>query len=86
MHITKRSWKVVKEMSLGMSTAQWFAKMLEDCLKGEKRIFTPLHRRLPEASLCRDALTSNASSRYMALVEYGGGGKQLHLYIGRDGR
>lgn len=41
MLVTERSWKVVKEMRLGMSMVQWFAKTLEDCLKGEKRIFTP---------------------------------------------
>lgn len=39
--IIERSWKVMNKLTWGFSTVHWFAKPLEDCLKGEKRISTP---------------------------------------------
>lgn len=55
MVITERSQKVVKTVRLGILMMQWFAKSLENCLKGKKRTFTALHGREPKASLRRDA-------------------------------
>lgn len=39
--IRERSWKVMNKLTLGFFTVQWFAKALEDCLRGEKRFSTP---------------------------------------------
>lgn len=39
MLINERRWKLVKEMRLGIFMVQWFAKTLENCLKGEKKDF-----------------------------------------------
>lgn len=39
LHIIKRSWRVVKDISLGRSTMLWFAKTLEESLKGERKYF-----------------------------------------------
>lgn len=31
--IIERSWKVMNKLRLGLSTVQWLAKALEDCMK-----------------------------------------------------
>lgn len=39
IRITERSWKVTKEMILGMYMLNWFTKMLEHCSTGVDREF-----------------------------------------------
>lgn len=44
LHITERSRRLVKDISLGMSTVFWLAKALEACSKGESRDFYVAHQ------------------------------------------
>lgn len=37
--ILKRSWKLEKKMWMGLSSVQWFAKTIEECLKGNTKDF-----------------------------------------------
>lgn len=60
---------MVKEMRLGLSMVQWFAKIMEDCLKGEKKDFYTTTRDDNKSFIAQRC--SNSCGCFMALVEYG---------------
>lgn len=41
---TKKGWKVVKSLSLGLDTARWFSRALEGSLKTGRKEFYTAHR------------------------------------------
>lgn len=72
VHLTERSWGVVKGMSLGLATALWLTKALENCLKVGRREFYTAHQEGDRSFIAQQC--SNSRGYYMALVQYGGGG------------
>lgn len=69
----------MKEISLGRSMVLWFAKRLEECLKGEIKDFYATSRESDRGFIVQRC--SNAHGCYMALVEYGGGGRRNFIFI-----
>lgn len=80
--ITERGWKVKKEISLGLGTARWFTRALEDCLKARRKEFYSAHREGGWGYIAQRC--SNSRGCYMALVEYGGGGHRSFIFIPED--
>lgn len=78
MLITKGSWKVVNELRMGLSTMQWFAKTLQNCLKVRKDFYTMV-REGNHSFIVQ--LCSNVRNCYMALMEYGVGSKCSFIFI-----
>lgn len=72
----------MKELRLGLYMVQWFAKFLEDCLKGNIK---DLYSTVGEGN-CSFIVQRgfNASGHYMALVEYGGGNMCSFIFIPED--
>lgn len=42
--ITEKSWRVLRELSMGLHMVQWFAKFLHDCLYGNLKDFYSIVR------------------------------------------
>lgn len=65
--IIEKSWKVVKELRLGLTMVQWVAKTLEQCLKKERKDFYTPAREGNRSFIVQ--WCSNARGRYTVLVE-----------------
>lgn len=70
---------MVTKLSLGTATVRWLAKALEDYLKGEKKDFFTTVREGGRSFLVQSC--SNGFDRYLALVEYGGGGRRNFIFV-----
>lgn len=80
--IIEKSWKVMNELRLSLYMVQWFSKFLEDCLKRNVKDF---YSTVKEGNCSFIAQRcSNASGRYMTLVEYGGGNRHNFIFILED--
>lgn len=77
--VIERGWKVVKEISLGTAIARWFSKVLEACMKSGSKEYHSAHREGVKGYIAQRC--SNSRGCYMALVEYGGGGRQSFIFI-----
>lgn len=82
MSITEKIWKVVKEVCLGWSTVQWFAKFFEDCLKGDTSgSYTTVNEGYRNfiAQWC-----SNGHGHYTVLAEYSGRSRRSFIFIPKE--
>lgn len=76
-----RNRKVVKIVRIGLIWEQWFAKSLEECLKGVvKQEFYSSSREENMSFIAQRCF--NSRGRYMALVEYGNGGRRNFTHFG----
>lgn len=77
MVIIERSLRVVSKVVLGLSMVQWLEKALKACLKKEEKFAT-----VKEGSSSFIArLYSNDRDCYIAMVEYGGGGRRTFIFV-----
>lgn len=82
VYLIEKGWKVVKEIRLGLGTARWFVKVLEDCLKTVRKEFYSVHKEGDRGYVAQRRHNSRGS--FMALMEYGGGGYRNFLFIPKD--
>lgn len=80
--IIEKSWKVMKELRLGLYKVQWLANFLEDCLKGNIKDIYSTMREGNHSFIAQRC--SNVSGHCMALVEYGGGNRRSFIFIPED--
>lgn len=79
---SQRCWKVVKSLSLGLDIARWFSRALEGSLKTGRKEFYIAHCEGGRGFIAQRC--SNFCGFYMALVEYGGGGRCSFIFIPAD--
>ncbi|KAF5461820.1 hypothetical protein F2P56_017887 [Juglans regia] len=82
VNITERGWKVVKNLNLGLGTVRWFSNALEECLLLEGKGFYTAYRDGDKGYIAQRCC--NSRGEYMALVEYGGGGRRNFIFIPGD--
>lgn len=82
IYLIEKGWKVVKEIRLGIGTAWWFIKALEDCLKTVRKDFYFAHREGDRGYVAQRRHNSRGS--FMALMEYGEDGYRNFLFIPED--
>ncbi|KAG6700305.1 hypothetical protein I3842_08G105600 [Carya illinoinensis] len=80
--VTEKGWKLVKTMRLELTTARWFSKALDDCVKERKTEFYAGHRVGDRGFIAQRC--SNLQGVFMALVEYYGGGRRNCIFIPED--
>lgn len=83
-HVTlfEKGWKVATKMRLGLVIARWFSKALEDNLKIGRKEYYFGHREGDRGYIAQRC--SNFGGIFMALVEYGGGGRRSCIFIPED--
>lgn len=80
--ITERGRRRKQELLLGLGTAQWLERAMEDCVKGESRDFYTSTR---EGFRSFIALRrSNDRGRFLEVVVYGEGGHRSFILIPED--
>lgn len=85
IHITEESWKVSKELSLGLYMLKWVIRLLEGCASCDKKEFYASLRDGNRSFIAQRC--SNVHGHFMELVEYGVGGRQsFFIHAGRKGR
>lgn len=80
--LCEKGWKVVKNMRVGLETARWFHRALEGCLKAAGKGYYSAHRNGDRGYIAQRCSTSRGA--YLALVEYGGGGRRSFIFIPED--
>lgn len=72
----------MKEIRLGKVMVQWFIRILEECLRGGMKEMYVTSREDDRSFIAHRC--SNARCRFMALVEYGDGGRCNFTFIPED--
>lgn len=80
--ITERSWKVMKEIRLGKVMVQCFIRTLGESLRSGMKELYATTREGDRSFIAQRCL--NARGRFVALVEYGGGGRCNFIFISKD--
>ncbi|KAG6734605.1 hypothetical protein I3842_01G280100 [Carya illinoinensis] len=77
--ITERTWKMMAKVVLGPSAVKWLAKAMDGCTKEDKNDFYTTIREGSSSFIAQRC--SNARGRYLAVVEYGAGGKRKFIFV-----